>query len=217
MQPSDDQPLSIFTIGHSNHALEHLLRLLADHGIQSLVDVRSQPYSRYATHFNRADLEYAVKRQHIRYVFMGEELGGRPVGDEFYDAEEHVLYSRVAQASFFRTGIERLIDEGALYRTAILCSEENPTDCHRRLLIGRVLAGQEVVVRHIRGDGREQTEADLQPMAAAPPAQQVSLWGEPESAPPDQEATWRSVRPIPRRRAQPGAPTQGDEWGSEDF
>lgn len=219
MQPTDDQPSTLFTIGHSNQTLEKFLALLAGHGIQSLVDVRSQPYSRYATHFNRPDLEYAVKRQHVRYTFLGDELGGRPVGDEFYDAEEHVLYSRVAQAPFFLRGIERLLEEGALYRTAILCSEENPTDCHRRLLIGRVLAERGVAVRHVRGDGQVQTEADLQPAEVAPPAAlQASLWGEPEPvSPPDAAAAWRSVRPIPRRRAQPGPQGRGDDWGTEDF
>ena len=222
MQPTgDEEPLTIYTIGHSNHPLEKLLALLAGHGIRSLVDVRSQPYSRYATQFNRPELEYAAERAHIRYVFMGDELGGRPVGDEFYDADEHVLYSRVARAPYFLKGIERLLDEGAVYRTAMLCSEENPVDCHRRLLIGRVLAGQGVVVRHIRGDGREQSEAELEAQGAAdaPVAQQASLWGEPEPATDaDAEAAWRSVRPIPRRRAgtQQGGQARADEWYGED-
>ena len=42
-----------------------------------------------------------------------------------------------------------------------MCSEEDPAVCHRHLLVGRVLAGEGLTLRHIRGDGRLQTDADL--------------------------------------------------------
>jgi uncharacterized protein (DUF488 family) len=112
VQPSADEeaPLVIYTIGHSNQPMARLLALLAQHGIQILADVRSQPYSRYVPHFNRPELEDAVERQGVQYLFLGEELGGRPVGDEFYDAQGYVLYGKVAEAPFFRKGLERLKD-----------------------------------------------------------------------------------------------------------
>jgi uncharacterized protein (DUF488 family) len=43
----------------------------------------------------------------------------------------------------------------------LMCSEEDPTHCHRRLLVTRVLNERGVDVVHIRGDGRLQPERDL--------------------------------------------------------
>lgn len=123
---SPEEQVTVFTVGHSNIPQARFIALLQRHGIQSLVDVRSAPYSRYVPHFNRPELEDAVDRAKIRYLYMGDTLGGRPPTDDFYDAESHVLYSRVAVAPFFLDGLERLKDEAAIYRTAIMCSEEDP-------------------------------------------------------------------------------------------
>jgi hypothetical protein len=209
-----DEPLTVYSVGHSNQSQERFIALLQRHGIQSLVDVRSAPYSRYVPHFNRPDLEEAVERSGIRYFYLGEELGGRPPTDDFYDAEDHVLYSRVARAPFFLDGLERLKDEAALYRAAIMCSEEDPTNCHRHLLIARVLDGQGVRVLHIRGDGREQTEDDLRPKR--PVAEQMSLFGEaPE--PVDEEAQWKSIRSVSRKNQPKSSSSPSDGWESSDF
>ena len=131
---------------------------------------------------------------------MGEELGGRPDGDEFYDADNHVLYKRVAESPLFLKGIQCLIDIGAASRTVIMCSEEDPTICHRHLLIGHVLTEQGVDLVHIRGDGHLQNEKEINSREEKPFYTQ-SLWGEPLA---DQEAqTWRSIRSVSRRKQQP--------------
>jgi uncharacterized protein (DUF488 family) len=206
--PPPDQPLTIYTVGHSNQSQAQFIALLQRHDIQSLVDVRSAPYSRYVPHFNRPELEEAIERANIRYVYLGEELGGRPPTDDFYDAQEHVLYSRVAVAPFFLRGLEKLKDEGALYRAAIMCSEEDPTNCHRHLLIARVLDKQGVRVLHIRGDGRQQTEEDLQP--------QRDLWSGMRS-PAEEEAEWKSIRSVSRKNQPKHSSNPSDGWESSDF
>ena len=208
-KPGAGETITLYTIGHSNRSLTEFLELLERHGIESLVDVRSAPYSRYVTHFNRADLEYSVESHKIRYTYLGAELGGRPPGDEFYDEHDHVLYYRVAQAPFFRGGIEKLIEEGAVYRTAFMCSEEDPTNCHRRLLIARVLIDEGVRVLHIRGDDSEQVE---QGMTVTAP----SLWAaiDPDAS---EELEWKSIRPVSRRRAPNNSLSQSALWESDDF
>lgn len=207
---------TVYSIGHSNHTIEKFIRLLKLHGIQILADVRSSPYSRYVTHFNRLDLEDAVERQGIQYLFMGDTLGGRPEGDEFYDAESHVLYSRLAEAPFFLKGIERLTDEAAMSHVAFMCSEEDPTNCHRRMLISRVLSKQGVQVGHIRGDGSVQTEADL--AEDSPPAVQMSLFGDEDAGGnSSEERAWRSILPVSRRRPQPNSLNRSNDTESGDF
>jgi uncharacterized protein (DUF488 family) len=199
LQDRNHKPVTIFSIGHSNQPVEAFLALLQQHAIQVLVDVRSRPYSRYVAHFNGTALAAAIRKVGIKYMFMGKELGGRPDGEEFYDAEGHVLYNRVSRAPFFLAGIKRLKDGGRTYRVAMMCSEEDPAACHRHLLISRVLAEQGVNVVHIRGDGHVQTEEEL-----AAPKEEVSyaqsLWGEQL---PEEENTWRSIRPVLPKKQPP--------------
>ncbi len=204
-----NETVTIYTVGHSNHSIADFLSLLKRHSIASLVDVRSAPYSRYAPQFNRSDLEYSVEAQNIRYTFMGDELGGRPPGDDFYDQNDHVLYYLVAKAPFFRRGLDRLVEEGSLYRTAIMCSEEDPADCHRRLLIARVLLEEGVSVVHIRADDTEHIEREMT-------LRKPTLWGAIDSN--EQEETeWKSIRPVSRKRPQNNSSNQFDLWGSDDF
>ena len=156
-----ESPARALTIGHSNHRIEILLGLLKDHQVGIVVDTRSQPYSKYSPQFDRETFKTALAACDIRYIHMGKELGGRPTGAEFYDSEGHVLYDRVAGSRPFQEGLARLEKGLGEFRVALLCSEENPAGCHRRLLIGRVLGDHGVAIDHIRGDGRLQSEADL--------------------------------------------------------
>jgi len=182
-------------IGHSNHALETFLGLLKQHRIEVLVDARSRPYSNFAPHFDAGSLEEMLTRAGIRYLFLGRELGGRPNGEEFYDAEGHVLYWRVAESALFLEGIRRLETGVTKYRVALLCSEEDPSACHRRLLVGRVLATRGVLLDHIRGDGRIQTEAELQAEEERRRTDgQIEFFEKPP-----QEKAWRSIQSVLQR------------------
>jgi uncharacterized protein (DUF488 family) len=188
----------IYTIGHSNGTLDGFLDLLEARQITALVDVRSRPFSAYAAQFNQPDLQPAVEARGIRYLFMGRELGGRPAGEEYYDEDGYVLYAKVAQAGFFLSGITRLERGMTQFRVALMCSEEDPTDCHRRRLIARVLAARGVAVLHIRGSGATQTEDDLRRAQGGPPPElQPALFdlGEVEA--------WKSIRSVLRRKGPP--------------
>lgn len=203
---SESQLVTIYSIGHSNQPLEAFLELLHKHNVQTLIDIRSHPYSRYVPHFNSPELGNSVRHSNIEYLFMGKELGGRPDGEEFYDADNHVMYSRVAESPLFLKGIRRLEEEGRASRAVIMCSEEDPTSCHRHLLIGRVLAEQGISLLHIRADGHIQTEEELASHEGAPLFEQDSLWDEQIPDRNDREAReWRSIRPVSRRRQQPNS------------
>ncbi|MCG3197546.1 MAG: DUF488 domain-containing protein [Candidatus Omnitrophica bacterium] len=155
------KPLTLHTIGHSNHAEEWFIDLLRAHGITVLVDTRSSPYSKFAPQFNQEAIRAAAREAGIEYLFLGKELGGRPQGLKYYDREGHVLYGKVAESGLFTSGVARVMDLAGSERVALACSEENPCLCHRRLLITRVLTEKGVEVLHIRGDGRVESEREL--------------------------------------------------------
>jgi uncharacterized protein (DUF488 family) len=143
----------IHTIGHSTHPIERFLELLRQHEIAVLVDVRSVPYSKWAPQFQKEKLSRSLESEGIEYVYLGRELGGRPEGQEFHDAEGHVDYELRSGAADFRAGIDELLRVAEARPTAILCAEENPARCHRRLLITPALRLRGVEVLDVRGDG----------------------------------------------------------------
>jgi uncharacterized protein (DUF488 family) len=183
----------VLTIGHSNHTVEHFLSLLKAQAVQVVVDTRSQPYSKYATQFDHEALKPVLQDVGIRYLYLGRELGGRPEGDEFYDGEGHVLYDRVAATSLFQEGLSRLERGIREYKVALLCAEENPAACHRRLLVGRVLVDRGIQVEHIRGDGRIQTEEEVA-AEVDPNRDQLTLFQKVEAEP------WKSIPSVLRKK-----------------
>ena len=180
--------VELWTIGHSNQEADHFLRLLASCSIDVLADVRSQPYARYASHFSRAPLRRLVEDAGLRYLFLGRELGGRPPEPEMYDGDDYVLYGRLAESQRFTDGLRHLRDSMARGRVAMMCSEEDPTDCHRRLLVTRALLQGDAPLRvtHIRGDGRLVDEAQLSLNLDGP--NRLPLF--------EEEPQWRSARSV---------------------
>ena len=157
------KPAKLWTIGHSNHPADRFGALLQQHGIETVVDVRSQPYSRFSPHFRQSRLRELLSDIGIGYLFLGDELGGRPKEPELYDSAGDALYDRVARTEHFAVGLRRLMATAARQQVAAMCSEEDPTRCHRRLLITRELLNHDIppTVMHIRGDGRLVSEAEL--------------------------------------------------------
>ena len=187
--------LRIFTIGHSNHDPAHFRRLLSEHEIEVLVDVRSWPHSRYVEWADATVLPGLVAEEGVRYLFLGKELGGRPEADDFYDDDGHVLYGRVAEQDWFMQAIQRLEKGAEDFRVAIMCSEEDPAHCHRRLLVAKVLLERGVTVAHIRKSG--QVEIESGPLKLA----EGTLFE-------DEESLWRSSLSVsrgPRQRTSSGA------------
>jgi len=200
--------VTIFTIGHSNHDLETFLALVEQHRIGLIVDVRSSPYSGYASHFNREAIRGSLQSRGVDYSFLGDLLGGQPEAADLYDPEGHVLYDRLARSSPFQRGLERLFEAVADRRAALLCGEEDPTGCHRRRLIGRVLGERGVGLLHIRGDGRLQTEEEVAREERFRKTRgQLTLFDLEEAEP------WRSTRSVSPRRPRPSSsePSNGPE------
>ena len=198
-QSGSDSTGKVFTIGHSNHPTADFLELLAKHRIDVLVDIRSSPFSKFAPHFNKDNLNCAVTDAGRNYLFLGRELGGKPKESTYYDEERRVLYWKLAESPLFEQGIERLRYEIASHTVALLCSEENPWHCHRRLLVGRVLLKAGVGVFHIRGNGTLQTESELE-LANKESTEQMSIF--PAAS---EDEPWRSIQSALPRKPQPNS------------
>lgn len=142
----------IFTIGHSDHEIDHFLSLLTKHGITAVADVRSQPYSRFAPQYNRESLIESLKTLRISYVFLGRELGARRTEREAY-REHQAKYDLVRRLPAYQDGLNRLRQGCESQSIALLCSEKDPLTCHRTILVCRSLRSEPLEIAHILGDG----------------------------------------------------------------
>ncbi|HEV2955428.1 MAG TPA: DUF488 domain-containing protein [Xanthobacteraceae bacterium] len=150
MNVADSTP--VLTIGHSVHPWETFLVLLRRAGVTAIADVRTSPYSRHNRHFNRDELRRELNQSGISYVFLGNELGGRPTDPELY-SDGVVDYEKMAKAKTFSSGLDRVVEGTKKYRIALMCSEQDPLDCHRCLLVSRALTERGIVIKHILGHG----------------------------------------------------------------
>lgn len=157
-------PKTLWSVGHSNHAIEAFLELLRRNAIAQLADVRTAPFSRHWPQFNRDDLAYALKTASITYVFLGRELGGKPDSPALRGPSGIPDYDAIAATPLYAAGLERLKALGAEQRTAFMCSEADPAHCHREKLVARSLRAAGWHVLNILSDGTIQGEV------------QVSLW-----------------------------------------
>jgi uncharacterized protein (DUF488 family) len=147
------EPVEVLTIGHSTLPYERFLDLVRRANVNAIADVRSAPYSRQFPQFNRESLLSELRADGIAYVFLGKELGGRPSDRQFY-CDGVADYERMSQTVEFSKGLDRVLEGAKKYRIALMCSERDPLDCHRCLLVGRALAQRGVRMSHILGDGR---------------------------------------------------------------
>jgi uncharacterized protein (DUF488 family) len=134
----------------------------------AIADVRTAPYSRLSPHFNKEALRQELRQAGSAYVFLGQELGGRPKDKQLF--ENGVAdYEKMARGAQFAKGLARVIEGARRHRIAMMCSEHDPLDCHRCLLVGRVLHERGVTVRHILSNGvivdQEQIEQRLMSLA----------------------------------------------------
>jgi uncharacterized protein (DUF488 family) len=146
--------LTIHTIGHGDHTIEGFIDLLCRYGITLVVDVRSQPYSRWVPQFNRELLIHDLHHAGIKYHYMGNTLGGRPADPSLYDTgEDRPDYERVEQTDDYQAGIVELLHLVRDTPTAIMCSEGDYHHCHRHLLVTQTLLEHGMRVLHIQPDG----------------------------------------------------------------
>src|SRR5262245_23385132 len=160
-QDQVEQAMPIYTIGYGSRTLEEFLIVLLRYGINFLIDVRSQPYSRFKPEFGKEALHRALLHIGVRYAFMGDTLGGRPPDPTCY-TEGKVDYEKYREKPFFREGLTRLwgaSEEGV--RVAVMCSEGKPEECHRSKLIGVSLAGAGMGVLHIDEVGKVKTQQEV--------------------------------------------------------
>ncbi|MDE5784763.1 MAG: DUF488 domain-containing protein [Prevotella sp.] len=124
--------------------------------INTIIDVRSIPFSQHTPQFNMENLKFFLTNHGILYAHFGSEFGARR--DDCLSENTLKDGSKVMQVNFelgiktinFKNGINRIDNALSQNRTiALMCTESNPLDCHRFSFISRYLYDNGYEVSHI--------------------------------------------------------------------
>ena len=159
---SEPNGARLVSVGHSNRDWPAFVALLRGAGVTALADIRSQPYSGRYPYFNKEPLENGLREEDITYVFLGDLLGGRPGRPSLYDDAGRVDYERVRRTEAFQRGLDRLMEGVREHVIALLCSEEDPLDCHRGLMIAPALCERGFPPHHLRKDGSLESNEEME-------------------------------------------------------
>lgn len=173
--PFTNSPIPIYTIGYGERTVAALVAVLQRYQIDYLVDVRTAPYSRYKPEFCKAELSAALRLAGFKYLFMGDQLGGRPTDPACY-TDGKVDYDKVQATAVYQQGIERLRSAFVQQqRIVLMCSEGKPEQCHRSKLIGATLDKVGIPLVHI--DESDEAQSQEQVIARLTDGQ-LSLFGD---------------------------------------
>lgn len=154
--------MSLFTIGHSTHTQEYFLGLLRQHNIDYVLDVRSSPFSKFASWFNKDAIEDYLKKNNIVYCPMGKFFGARPTDRTLYCAEGYLDFEKTRASELFKKGLDNvMLGLASGHNIALMCTEKDPFDCHRTIMVSRGFELNGVSVRHIHADGHLETQDEI--------------------------------------------------------
>ena len=143
----------IFTVGHGNAPFPEIHRILRLHGVATVVDVRSTPYSKYAPDFRKSALTEFAAAVGLGYRWMGNRLGGRPAGSSPATTQVVTNQETLVDSASFQGALAEVIALNETGPVALLCSERDPEHCHRLRTLAPHLEAHGIEVFHILPDG----------------------------------------------------------------
>ncbi len=152
----------LFTIGYAGFGLPEFLTELKKRQIQLVIDVRSQPFSKYYADYNQDRICNALKNENIYYRNYAKEFGARQENKVYYSSEGYLDFSKFSKSEVFQNGIERLclsMQKG--YSFVLMCAEKDPIDCHRAILVSRAFHEKGYQVEHILPNEVVYTQEDI--------------------------------------------------------
>jgi uncharacterized protein (DUF488 family) len=128
--------MKIFTIGFTKKSAELFFRKLQSSGVKRLIDVRLNNASQLAGFAKQNDLRYFTKAIcNIEYVYLPDLAPTKDILDEYKKNKgDWRLYERKFLDLMKIRRIEDKVRRELLDGGCLLCSEDEPLYCHRRLV-----------------------------------------------------------------------------------
>ena len=128
--------IRLFTIGFTKKSAEQFFTKLSEAGVNHVLDIRLNNVSQLAGFAKRDDLKYFLKTLcQIDYRHLPELAPTKDIMEEFKKKKgDWSVYETKFNALLSERRPEKGISREMLDRGCLLCSEDRPENCHRRLV-----------------------------------------------------------------------------------
>ncbi|MDR0946572.1 MAG: DUF488 domain-containing protein [Ruminococcus sp.] len=150
----------LYTIGYAGFGARDFIKELKKRQVTAVVDVRSKPYSKFHSDYNKEAISEILSQQNIHYLNFDKSFGARQTNPK-YCTEGCVDFEKFARSEIFLDGINRIgngYNDGMVI--ALMCAEKEPTSCHRAILVSRNLTQYDI--RHIVSGREDITQSELE-------------------------------------------------------
>lgn len=128
--------MTLFTIGFTHKSAEQFFGKLRQSGAKRVVDVRLNNVSQLAGFAKKKDLEYFLKALcGMEYVHVSELAPTQDMLDAYKKQKgDWAVYERQFLDLMRKRQVEKTVSRDVIADGCLLCSEEKPHRCHRRLV-----------------------------------------------------------------------------------
>lgn len=133
--------MKLYTIGFTQKSARQFFDLLAQNGVQRLVDIRVHPDGQLAGFAKKEDLRYFLERLNgCDYVPLPLLAPAEETMKAYREDRDWEKYRAAYLALLDRRGVPGSLDRSlfAEKTCCLLCSEASPEHCHRRLAAERL-------------------------------------------------------------------------------
>lgn len=171
----------IYTIGYSGFTLNEFIDVLKKYKITSLIDVRSNPNSKFYPSYNRENLERILRLNGIVYRNYREEFGARQEDRKYYK-KGYLDFNEYTQSNSFLNGVRKVeVGMARNYVVALMCAEKDPSTCHRTIMVARKFHELGYTIKNILADGSYELQESIERRLVDhyfPDRKQLSLFSE---------------------------------------
>lgn len=142
--------------------LKNLVGVLKNNNINCVIDVRSNPHSQRYQLYNKEIFELALKNFNIEYQHFGKEFGAQQKNEDYFSPANKIFsdlpfpisaskrpdkqklnkdeliidYAKFSKSDIFNVGIKKIKSiYSQKFICAIMCSEKEPINCHRMIMV----------------------------------------------------------------------------------
>jgi len=128
--------MKVFTIGFTHKSAEKFFGMLRQSGAKRIVDVRLNNVSQLAGFAKKQDLAYFLKALcSMEYVHVPELAPTQDMLDAYKRQKgDWAVYERQFLDLMHKRQIEKTVSREVIADGCLLCSEDKPSQCHRRLV-----------------------------------------------------------------------------------
>lgn len=134
-QNLEPNQIRIYSIGFTKISAEEFFGRLIRAGIKKVIDVRLKNISQLSGFAKKKDLEYFLKALgNIGYLHLPILAPTEEMLNEYRKNRDWPTYEQKFKALLEERNVESILNASDLNKSCLLCTEETPAHCHRRVV-----------------------------------------------------------------------------------